>query len=211
MRTNFVLIDAENVKPDYIEKLKHEHFRVVVFIGAKVKWLDFPTVDAIHSLGSNASYVRISSSGPNALDFHIAYYIGKLSATNPGSPFYIVSKDKGYDPLIQHLKTQKISCSRLPSVLEIPSIKSANKLTSKVGAAPVLKKLSAKERAAEVYKKRIASTKARPATVTSLQSTILSHFNKLISEKEVADVQQALTEAGHIVVNGKKIAYPDRG
>ena len=37
MRTNFVLIDSENVKPEHIEKLKHEHFRVVVFLGANQK------------------------------------------------------------------------------------------------------------------------------------------------------------------------------
>ncbi len=47
MRTNFVLIDSENVKPEYIEKLKHEHFRVVVFVGANLKRLDFPIVNAV--------------------------------------------------------------------------------------------------------------------------------------------------------------------
>lgn len=39
MRTNFVLIDSENVKADSIEKLKHEHFRVVVFVGTNQKRL----------------------------------------------------------------------------------------------------------------------------------------------------------------------------
>ena len=50
MRINFVLIDSENVKPEYIEKLKHEHFRVVVFVGANLKRLDFPIVNAVHRL-----------------------------------------------------------------------------------------------------------------------------------------------------------------
>ena len=44
MRTNFVLIYSENVKPEYIEKLKHEHFRVVVFVGANLKRLNFPSM-----------------------------------------------------------------------------------------------------------------------------------------------------------------------
>ena len=65
MRINFVLIDAENVKPEYIEKLKHEHFRVVVFVAASLKRLDFTTVNAIQSLGSNGSYIQISSVGPS--------------------------------------------------------------------------------------------------------------------------------------------------
>jgi PIN domain len=197
VRTNFVLIDSENVKPQYIEKLKHEHFRVVVFVGASLKRLDFPIVNALQSLGFNGSYVQISGHGPSALDFHIAYYIGKLSAAHPDAYFHIISKDKGFDPLIMHLKDQKISCSRSASVLEIPLFKSADKLPPK-------------QRAADFYSKRIASSKARPATIMSLQSTILSHFHKGLSGEEVAEVLEALTAAGHVVVNGKKVTYPDR-
>jgi len=197
VRTNFVLIDAENVKPEYTERLKHEHFRVVVFVGASLKRLDFPIVNAVQSLGSNGSYVQISGHGPSALDFHIAYYIGKLSATNPNAYFHIISKDKGFDPLIQHLKDQKILCSRSASVLEIPLVKSTDKLHPS-------------QRATDFYEKRIASAKARPATVMSLQSAILSHFHKVLSEDEVVKVLEALTAAGHVVVNGKKVAYPHR-
>ena len=106
MRINFVLIDSENVKPEYIEKLKHDHFRVVVFVGANLKRLDFPIVNAVQSLGSNGSYVQISNHGPNALDFHIVYYIGRLSAAYPDAYFHIISRDRGFDPLIQHLKNR---------------------------------------------------------------------------------------------------------
>ncbi|HKN84904.1 MAG TPA: PIN domain-containing protein [Pyrinomonadaceae bacterium] len=194
MRTNFVLIDSENVRPEYIEKLRHEHFRLVVFVGPNLKQLRFPTVSAIQSLGSNGSYVQISSPGRNALDFCIAYYIGKLSAAHPDAYFHIISKDKGFDPLIKHLKDQKVSCRRSASVLEIPLVKSTEKV----------------QRAANFYDKRIKAIKARPTNVMSLQHAILSHFNKVLSAEEVAGVQEALTAAGHVVVNGKKVTYPDR-
>jgi PIN domain len=197
LRTNIVLIDAENVKPESIEKLKHEHFRVVVFVGTNQKRLDFHLVNAVHSLGANGSYVQISGYGPNALDFHIAYYIGKFSVANPDAYFHIISKDKGFEPLIKHLKEQNIFCSRSSSVSEIPLVKS-------------LDKLPPKDRAADFYEKRIVSTKARPATVTTLQSAILSHFHKLLSAEEVAKVVKALQQAGHIVINGEKVTYRER-
>ncbi len=197
MRTNFVLIDSENVKPEYIEKLKHEHFRVVVFVGANLKRLDFALVNAVQSLGSNGSYVQISSHGPSALDFHIAYYIGKLAAAHPEAYFHIISKDKGFDPLIKHLKNQKIFCSRSTSVLEIPLVKSTNNLPPR-------------QRAADFYENRIALAKSRPATVGSLQRAILAHFHKLISEEEVGAVLEALIASGHVLVNEKKVTYPDR-
>lgn len=198
MRTNFVLIDSENVKPEYIEKLKHEHFRVYVFVGPHLKRLDFAIVNAIQSLGSNGSYVRLSSPGPNALDFHIAYYIGQLSAAHPDAYFHIISKDEGFDPLITHLKGRKVFCCRSASVLDIPLLKSTDKL-------------SPKQRAADFYEKRIALAKARPATDISLLSAIRSHFHKLLSEEEVAEVLKALKAASLVVLNGKKVAYPDRG
>lgn len=197
MRTNFVLIDSENVNPEYLEKLKHEHFRTVIFVGANLKRLNFPIVNAIQSLGSNGSYIQVSSHGPSALDFHIAYYIGKLSAAHPDAYFHIISKDKGFDPLIKHLRDHKIFCSRWASVLEIPLVKSTDKLTPK-------------QRAADFYEKRIAPGKALPVTVTSLQSAIGSHFHKVLSGKEVAGVLEALTASGQVVVNGKKVAYPER-
>jgi hypothetical protein len=37
---------------------------------------------ALQALGSNGSYVKVSGHGRNALDFHIAYHIGKLSAAH---------------------------------------------------------------------------------------------------------------------------------
>ena len=198
MRTNFVLVDSENVKPESIEKLKDEHFQVVVFVGANQKRLDSALVIAVHALGSRGRFIQISGNGRNALDFHIAYYIGKSSAANPGAYFHIISKDKGFDPLIKHLREQKIFCSRSSSVSEIPFLKSSDKV------AP-------KERAADFYEKRLASGKNLPASVTTLQSTILSHLHKQLSPEEVAKVVEALKQAGHVVVNGKKVAYPERG
>ena len=197
MRTNFVLIDSENVKPEYIEKLKHEHFRVVVFVGAHLKRLDFATVHAVQSLGSNGSYVQISSHGPSALDFHIAYYIGKFAAVHPEAYFHIISKDKGFDPLIEHLRDQKILCSRCASVLDIPLVKAAEKVPPK-------------QRAADFYKKYIGLANARPSTVKSLNSAIHVHFHKVLSEEEVAKVLEALKAGGYVVVNGQKVTYPEK-
>jgi len=51
-------------------------------------------------MGERAEYVRISGNGSNALDFHIAFYIGQLAAHEPDAYFHIISKVTGFDPLI---------------------------------------------------------------------------------------------------------------
>src|SRR6476660_6471453 len=102
MRHNIVLIDFENVQADSLHLLASEHFRVLLFVGANQSKLPFETVAAMQKLGVRAEYVKITGNGSNALDFHIAYYIGVLSTSEPSPYFHIVSKDTGFDPLIQH-------------------------------------------------------------------------------------------------------------
>lgn len=197
MRVNIVLIDSENVKPEALEKLKQEHFRVVVFVGANLKKLDIGVAKALQALGDRSSYIQISGNGPNALDFHIAFYIGKMAPEYPEAYFHIISNDKGFDPLIKHLKDEyKIFCSRTSSISEIPIVKSSEKL-------------SAKERAEDFWEKRLSLVpiEKRPGTVKRLQGAILSHFYKLISEDDVVAVVSTLQAGKKISVKGQKITY----
>jgi hypothetical protein len=194
LRTNVVLIDSENVRPDAIEKLKHDHFRVVVLVGANQKKVDFAVANALQTLGLNGQYIQISGNGPNALDFHIAFYIGRYSLEYPNSYFHIISKDKGFDPLIKHLKEKNIFCTRSASVSEMPPVRSGDKP-------------SPEERAADFFEKHIAPGKNRPAKIKALESAIAAHFHKLLSAEDVGKVVEVLKAAGQIAVDGTKLTY----
>ena len=195
MPEDLLLVDFENVQQVNLSHLG-ANTRVVIFLGATQKWVRVELFATMLPLGERINLVKIEGTGKNALDFHIAFYIGRLSAAHPDAYFHIISKDKGFDPLINHLKEQKIFCSRWASVTEIPLVKSTTMR-------------SPKERAADFYAKRIASAKARPATITSLQSAIHSHFHKMLSTEDVTKVIEALKAAGQVVVNGQKVTYPD--
>ena len=83
MRTNYVLIDYENVQPSALSVLEKEHFKVIVFVGASQVKVSFDVAAQLQRLGPSATYVKISGNGPNALDFHIAFYIGQLASVEP--------------------------------------------------------------------------------------------------------------------------------
>lgn len=100
MKNIYVLIDYENVAPENLDVLDHALVHVLVFVGKNQTKLPFSLVKSIHKLGSRAEYIEVSGTGHNALDFHIAFYIGRYSASDRGASYYIVSKDTGYDPLI---------------------------------------------------------------------------------------------------------------
>lgn len=153
-------------------------------MGENQKRIETSVAKAVHSLGANGEYIQIAGNGPNALDFHIAFYIGKYSVECPGASFHILSADKGFDPLIKHLKEQKVFCSRSPSVSDIPLIKST-----------------------DFFQKCIVPSNNRPANIKKLENAISAYFLKRLSPEQISDVVEALKRAGRIMVNGSKVEY----
>lgn len=56
--------------------------------------------------------VPISRTGNNALDFHLAFYLGYVAAKNPKGRLVLIANDKGHDPMIVHAKTSGFTAKR---------------------------------------------------------------------------------------------------
>lgn len=194
MRSNIVLIDFENIQPASLELLAPDNFRVLLFVGANQTKLSFEIVASMQKLGERAEYVKMAGNGANALDFHIAYYIGVLSAADPSAYFHIVSKDTGFDPLIQHLKSKKIWAGRVNAIPDIPALKIANCK-------------SAEERVQIVSGKLTHPNGTKPRTLKTLRSWIASQFQKLLSEQEITAVVTGLVKVRVISVDDTKVVY----
>jgi len=194
LRTNYVLIDFENVQPEAMSMLDHEHFKVIVFVGATQHKIPFEIADALQRMGTKARYVKISGNGPNALDFHIALYIGELAAAEPTAFFHIISKDTGFDPLIHHLKDKKVLAARSKDVADIPLFKASNSRTLEEKLAVVLAKLQ-----------QLGASK--PRTVKTFSSTISSLFQKQLPEEEIAAIVEAFQAKGWASINNTKVVF----
>lgn len=194
MRTNYVLIDYENVQPDAMSVLNQEHFKVIVFVGANQAKVTFEVASALQGMGTRAKYIKISGAGSNALDFHIAFYIGQIAAAESDTYFHIISKDTGFDPLIAHLKTRKIFACRSRAVTDIPLVKTANSKTPAEKLAVIVAKLQ-------------QQGVSRPRTLKTMAGTINSLFQNAIPEEEMAALMKLLQDAGTVIVNGAKVSY----
>ena len=194
MKKNYVLIDFENVQPKNLGVLKGHDFHVMVFVGANQTRIPFELAEALQSLGNNARYVRISGNGPNALDFHIAYYIGELAAKDQGACFHIISRDSGFDPLIRHLMEKKIHVSRIKSIAEIPILRISN------AASP-------DERIEAIVKSFVARGQSRPRKMRTLTNTINALFMKTLGADELAAIVEEMRRRKLIAVDGEKITY----
>lgn len=193
-KTNYILIDFENVQPKNLEILKGHDFNIIVFVGATQSKIPFDLAIAMQSLGENAEYVKINGNGPNALDFHIAFYIGTIAAKEQNCYFHIISKDTGFDPLIRHLKTKNIYAQREKDVTEIPLLKisGAKSKSERVDAIVVFLK---------------ARGAAKPRTEKTLSNSINSLFSKTLEEKELAELVAELIRRKVVVKNGTKVSY----
>jgi hypothetical protein len=192
-RINYVLIDYESVQPSQLELLNRDDFVAYVFVGKAQAKLSFETVTAIQNLGERAKYIKISGAGPNALDFHIAYYIGQISTADPEAFFHIISKDKGFDPLIEHLRERKVFSVRSETIGEIPIIRASKARTPKERMGLVVE--------------RLQSGSSRPRTLSALRSTIESILYKQIGEPDVQAVIDQMSKAGLITVTDERVSF----
>ena len=164
MTTPFFLIDFENVQPKALGRLQPGAARIKVFLGQHQSRLMLELVQALQPFGKDAEYIQITGSGPDAVDFHIAFYIGRLASAHPGAGFTIVSKDRGFDPLVRHLETLGIACRRLP---EIPESAAPAPLKAKAAKQSAAAKKAAKKFIASVDPPAPAPAPAAKATVVA--------------------------------------------
>jgi len=116
---NYVLIDYENVQPKTLAALEGPDFHVLVFVGVAQAKISIDVAAALQALGTGTRYIRCNGGGSNALDFHIAFYIGELAAAAPHCSFHIISRDTGFDPLVKHLRARGLRVSRAASIEDL--------------------------------------------------------------------------------------------
>ncbi len=193
-RTNYVLIDYENVQPTDLALLREGTFKVKVFLGANQAKIPVALAAALQALGANAEYVPLDSSGSNALDFHIAYYVGLLTAQDSTAYFHIISKDTGFDPLLRHLKGKGVLIERSASIASIPYFKPALPSTNEPQLEVVVAHL-------------IKMKAAKPRAEKTLLSTLHALFKKELSESQLAALFALLCKRGIVKVEGTKVSY----
>ena len=159
MKTEFVLVDFENVQPKDLALLSGGSNKIKIFLGAHQSKIPVAIARALQAFGSDVEYIQVNGSGKNAVDFHIAYYIGQLAATVPDAHFHLISKDTGFDPLLKHLEEQGIFCRRSTSIAAIPPAPALSGSESIAGRVKAVVENLAKRKS------------GKPRTLTTLRTT----------------------------------------
>lgn len=200
----YVMVDYENVQPSVNRFATRSETHFIIFVGHQQDRVNFDLASILQPLGGRAEYVKIHGTGSNALDFHIALFIGKITQRDPNAAFVIMSNDKGYDPVISYLNASGTKIER-QCVSAAPESKK-----TKVSHLPYRKPTSKRES----HIKRIIralnamsdhAPKDRKALEGLIKST--SECEGGISHKELKRMIYLLTSRGLVNTHGKRFTY----
>lgn len=194
----YVLVDFENVQPRNLRLLKDKPFKVVVFAGANQTKISTDFVIELNERNEYGKLIQIEGSGKNALDFHIAYYIGTVLAKSPDAEIHVISRDKGFDPLIRFVRERhKARVRREPDIAEIPALR-----------IPASK--GKDEQVAAVIENLKSRGNSRPRKLSTLKNTINHLVDVKLSDADLNKFINELKQSKVISVDGTKVTYDFR-
>jgi hypothetical protein len=188
--TTFLLIDFENVRDVALAPLPAD-YRVLIFVGRTQNNIPFDVTRDAQQLGNRLEWIKIEGDRRNNLDFHLAFYLGQLSAKHHEAEFLVLSKDKGFDAVIRHAVGIGIKCSRIESLSGISSAKAVSDDPHFEKAFTVLARIDKKSR-----------PRKRKTLLTQVGSTfhkkepsgeIKRIVNLLFAKKLITEANNALT------------------
>jgi hypothetical protein len=223
MKKNIILIDYENVQKHDLRPLLAHDVLIKVFHGENQKFsADFLKL-ALEFDKTRFELVQIKGQGKNAADFHIAYFIGKLSKEIPDAFFHIISKDTGFKVLVDFLnQRQGISCRVESSIADMPMIKPVLPVTKPnlpllKPVAPTIKPVMPTVKSVlpktieECYKmvvERLSNSKQpKPKKIKTLRNQIVNFCKKQINEGNANAIIQKLVDNKVIECQNESIIY----
>lgn len=185
VRKNYIFIDRENVREEEFDRIGGKPAYLTILFGPNQKSVPLPVVRLIRDHAERIEIIETPVQGKNALDFILAYEIGRRAEQDPSGYFHIIAKDGGYDALLLHLKSRKIHASRRASLAEIPLFMNRN------------------ERVAYVTAYFRNGSKPRPAKRKALENALQVPFARTLDDEELQYLIGRLVHAKVLAIGEK--------
>jgi hypothetical protein len=190
---NYIFVDYENVHDVDVSLIGNKAVFLTLLLGAQQTKLDAALVEKLMQHAASVQLVRLDSSGKNALDFALAYYMGKAVNADPGACFHIISKDTGFDPLIEHLRSRHIHARRHVNYSSLPFAGGAKVPSTTQG-----------DLLSRVITHLRKNANNRPRRKKTLVSHLVAFCGKSASGQGVEELIGNLAAAGHLRIGDKE-------
>ncbi|MFN5981792.1 MAG: PIN domain-containing protein, partial [Pseudanabaena sp.] len=166
---------------------------IKIFIGNLQTKVPIDLVLKSQELHTQIEWIQINGTGKNALDFHLTFMLGRLVEKDPNACFHVISKDTGYDHLINHLKFKNILCSRKEDIAKITTLIQEGNKSLEDSYEAVMKKLEAVDK------------KNRPKSEATLKNHIRAHLKLHDGDIVINDIFQKLLSSKKISIDQAKV------
>ena len=209
---NHVLVDFENVHHIDPAIIGAKAVSLTILVGAKQTKLDAETVVKLFEHAASVQLIRLTASDKNAVDFALTYYLGRAVLADPTAYFHIISKDSGYDPLIEHLASRHVRVRRHNDFTTLT-------FAAPPKAAPAVPKPAKPKSAAAAPKTAAAGppdpmnlvldrlrkhTTNRPKKKKTLLSHLKANLGKDANDADAIQLLEKLIKAGRIALDEKE-------
>ena len=206
-KLRLLLVDFENVQKVALTELDSS-YGVVIFVGASQKNLPFDLVTVAQQLGNRVEWQKVAGEGRNALDFFIAFELGRVLERTRGTECTVLSNDKGFDPLLRHLNSVGMKCRRISSLHELRRTAAAAP-----AEAPHVRHVAAAATSETPHVRRVTELlgklekKARPRRLRTLGQSIAAMYQNKLTKQQVDGVISAMLANRLITESDGEITY----
>ena len=180
------LIDYENVHDaglDGVASLSEDD-SVVIFYGVKIKAIPFDRHIEIMNSKAQVEYIKTEKIAKNYLDFQLSTYLGYILGLGLKGEVYVVSKDTGFDSLVDFWKGRNVTIDRVVNLMrELPA--TAEEAKAETKSKPKSKK-SKVTKAEKKDKSAEANSNSKKKEKTSDADKNIKEQSKTVKEKTKA-------------------------
>jgi hypothetical protein len=189
-----LMIDYENVQGLTLNSLDPCIVEVWFFVGKSQNKIPFELVESTQSFGSSLRWIKIEGNGKNNLDFHMIFELGRLSMEKEKTgEIYLLSKDKGFDSVVQYANRLGLKVKRIVNLSQMPSSDQGTPKSTHTDAVVInLSKIPAPR---------------RPRTKSSLATHLKNTFSGRMDEKDIETIMEQLFVEGKISENNNRLKY----
>jgi len=185
------LIDYENVQQggfSGMNQLNRED-QVLIFYSENAEKVSLDFIAEFQNTGASVAFRKINKTGKNYLDFQLAAMSGVMVASSNATEYYIVSKDKDFDPVVDFFNENDIDGKkvRFARIEKIGANKAFKEVTKKQTNKKNTPKKEKQQTAAESVPKELKNAlrrelkplKIQPSDYTKVYKAFLQTENKL--------------------------------
>jgi hypothetical protein len=197
---NHVFVDFENVHHVEPAIFALKHLSLTILMGSRQSKLDADLVTKMLEHAADVHLVRLTAGGKNAVDFALAYYLGRAVLAHPGAYFHVISKDTGFDPLIEHLQSRHV---RVRRHVDYAALNPMTTQPMAAGAAEADAPTRAADMLAVVVERLRKHSNNRPKKKRTLLSHLKSTLGKDATDADASGLLEKLVNAKKISIDAK--------